>query len=490
MATEDKSTNNSFKDLPNEVLDLLLFHLDLASAKNLRLTSTSMAKRCEAPGFKRFFTNKEIELTEEGLRGIWALIIHPVFGPAVRNLTVVAVCYDASRWAWAYRQATRNGLTPKTSTALGAHQNLAQLGKMLQLRGNLKEWLVDEAAQSLTQIFKKLGSLSSLTLDTRTYQHPGSDVPSLHLPEGVDWHAIWYEATRALKLVTKAMVKSRVAIETFSIFDGTAASPVSGKVQAKALHKLAEYLNERDFVPSANAIRNLTLAFSTRTPKPRQTQLDAADDDDNLVCRPLPSHSSRARDPLNFPGVADFLKLTPNLESLDLRMYNTLDGSPHGYAKIFVAIAAGVRLRNLKRLVLRGIWTSEDALLRFLRCHPNIEALDLRDVHLVGANWEKTLSHFPKMRHLQNLHLENLWSTSERLLNLEPVDPIFDDGLRGPGHSFPARRGTMVHTRDISMEEIRAGLVFKQLTGAHGKGSRSLMGWMKHRRLMYGPPES
>lgn len=488
IAAEQAGPTGSFRMLPNEVLDLLLFHLDLTSVKRLRLTSATMAKRCEAPGFKRFFASKEIDLTEKSLTGILDLAIHPVFGPAVRNMTLVAVYYDPSRWAWAYRDSTRNSQTHKTSVA---HQDLTQLGKMIQSRGNQTQWLIEEAVQTLTEVFKRLGSLHSLTLDTRTHQHPGTDIPTRQLPEGMDWHGLWHEAGRALNIVTKAMAKSRVRIATVSIMDGKAAFPVSGKVQSRTLHDLAAFLSQRDFAPSANAIRHLTLAFSTCTPTPNHAvQLDCSISDDILVCRPLSAHSARARDPLNFPGVADFLKLTPNLESLDLRMYNTLDGPPYPYYKVFVAIAAGVRLPNLKRLVLRGIWTSEGALLRFLRCHPTIEELDLRDIHITGATWDKTLTRFSRMRHLEKLHLENLWSSSERLLNLEPEDARFDDGLRGPGHSFPARRGTMVHTRDIGMEEVKAGLEFKQLTGAHGKGSRSLMGWIKHRRLTYGPPES
>lgn len=94
------------------------------------------------------------------------------------------------------------------------------------------------------------------------------------------------------------------------------------------------------------------------------------------------------------------------------------------------------------------------------------------------------------MPKLATLHLENLWSGSEHLLNLLPKDPVFQDSERVPGNFYPTRHGAMVHTRDIGVEELKKGLDFVKSRGSsRGKGSRHLMQWIQKRKLDYGPPE-
>lgn len=192
----------------------------------------------------------------------------------------------------------------------------------------------------------------------------------------------------------------------------------------------------------------------------------------------------------NFPGVAGFLNQTPNLESLDLFMYNTLEGAPWVYSNLFSDVAKTVRLPQLRRLTLRGIWASPSSVLLFLRNHPDLTRVDLREVHITGGTWEPILRHLESMPKLAELHLENLWSGSEHLLNLLHKNPAFDDGKRGYGYSYPIKNGAMVHTRDIGVVELKEGLSFVKSRGSsRGKGSRYLMKWIQQRKIDYGPPE-
>lgn len=204
----------------------------------------------------------------------------------------------------------------------------------------------------------------------------------------------------------------------------------------------------------------------------------------------IPARETRARAEENFPGVALFLCQTPHLESLDLFLYNTLEGAPWAYNNLFSRISTTVHLPKLRRLTLRGIWTTKNSLLLFLRNHPNLTRIDLREIHVTGGNWEPILKHFQSMPSLAELHLENLWSGSEHLLNLQPNNHAYDDEERVMGHFFPTRHGTMVHTRDISVKEIKNGMDFvKSRGGSRGKGSRHLMKWIQQRKVDYGPPE-
>lgn len=204
----------------------------------------------------------------------------------------------------------------------------------------------------------------------------------------------------------------------------------------------------------------------------------------------IPTSEMQARAHENFPGVALFLRQTPNLEALDLFLYNTLEGAPWTYSNLFSHIAQTVHLPKLRRLTLRGIWTTPNSLLLFLRTHPDLTHIDLREVHVTGGTWEPILKNLVSMPSLAELHLENLWSGSEHLLNLQPKNPVYDDKERAPGRSYPTRNGTMVHTRDISVEELKDGLEFVKSRGSsRGKGSRHLMKWIQQRKMEYGPPE-
>lgn len=204
----------------------------------------------------------------------------------------------------------------------------------------------------------------------------------------------------------------------------------------------------------------------------------------------IATSETRGRTEDNFPGVASFLQQTPNLEALDLYMYNTMEGAPWAYSGMFSHISRIVQLPKLRRLTLRGIWTKPNDLLAFLRNHPNLTHLDLREVHVNGGTWEPILKHLRSMPDLANLHLENLWSGSEHLLNLQPVSPVYGCEERIPGQFYPTRNGTMIHTRDIGVEEIRNGLDFVKSRGSsRGKGSRALMRWIQQRKIDYGPPE-
>lgn len=204
----------------------------------------------------------------------------------------------------------------------------------------------------------------------------------------------------------------------------------------------------------------------------------------------ISTSETRARAEENFPGVAYFLHQTPNLEALDLYLYNTMEGAPWTYSNLFSYISKVVHLPKLRRLTLRGIWTAPNSLLLFLRNHPDLRHIDLREIHVIGGTWQPILKHFQSMPNLAQLHLENLWSGSEHLLNLQPSNPVYGREDRIPGQFYPTRNGTMIHTRDISAEEIRNGLEFVKSRGSsRGTGSRHLMRWIQQRKIDYGPPE-
>ncbi|KUI59979.1 hypothetical protein VP1G_07191 [Cytospora mali] len=482
-----------FLALPNELFDVVLTCLDLSSIKMLRLTSTQYASKCLCPAFKRYYSHRMIDLTPFSVQRLLQLATHPVLGPAINDLTIVHVFYDPSTWINTINSLRRDEGTIPDPKELKRQFSVStgHLAWLLSKRQQQQGQFIDDIVASLAQVLRNIGSLGSLRLGTCIVRQRTSDHFRLYdaaAPGGFNWNALWDDCHRLLKIVTLAMTRSKVNVDTLSVFD-----KCFGKVQSKFLTEISTDLTSRGF-PEATGdkIKNLHLSFSTATVVlGSDIAFMTHGSMIPLLSERLPEGVSSARDPENFPGVAAFLKLTPELESLDLYMYNTLDGPPRAYDIVFTHIAKEVLLPKLRRLTLRGIRTTKEALLLFLRNHPGITGLDLRDVHVSRGDWSPLLKHFQSMDKLSRLHLENCWSEPTHLLNLEPENKLFDDGKRGHGHSYSTKNGTMIHTRDITSEELRqeGGLRFVKMKGStRGKGSRTLMAWMKERREAYGPP--
>ncbi|KAG6354907.1 hypothetical protein INS49_003988 [Diaporthe citri] len=479
--------------LPNELYNQVLAHLGLLSIKNLRLASPVHAAKCLSPAFLAYYEQQETDLTPPSLQRLREITIHPALAPAVKRLVVVAVFHDPSSLLTRIRRL-RDPLRGPWATLGNSDRNMELLDKIGQLyrimssRHEQQGQFSDDIVGSLSCILENLGSVDVLRLTTRVLR-PDLDNPySTSSSRFVNWNCLWADCHRVLKLVTSAMSTSKVDVATFSVFNDC-----FGKVQSRHFLDLNTDLTNLDFLTHTGAsIRCLNLGLSTVTVVPTTNDIVFSSDGSmkHLRAVRIPTSETRARADENFPGVALFLRQTPNLEALDLFLYNTLEGAPWAYSKLFSHISKTVHLPKLRRLTLRGIWTTPNSLLLFLRTHPDLTHIDLREVHVSGGTWDPILKHFQSMLNLAELHLENLWSGSEHLLNLQPRNPVYDDEERVLGCYFPTRNGTMVHTRDISVEEIKNGLEFVKSRGSsRGKGSRHLMKWIQQRKIDYGPPE-
>ncbi|KAK2608233.1 hypothetical protein N8I77_006857 [Diaporthe amygdali] len=480
------------KALPNELYNQILSHLDLLSIRALRLASLLHARKCLSPAFLAYYSEQETDLTPTSLRRLREVTAHSAFRPAVKSLIVVAVFHDPSSLLARIRRLRDPVRTARKMTAPERNKELldriGQLYGIMSSRHEQKGQFSDDIVAGLSRSLENLGSVDVLKLTTRVVR-PRLDSPDpTSAGRGVNWNCLWADCHRLLKIVTSAMSKTQVEVATFSIFNDC-----FGKVQSPLFLDLDKDLTNSDFLTRAGTnIKNLSLAFSTVTLISVTSDI-IFDSDGSMRHLPairMPANDAAVRAAENFPGVAAFLRHTPNLETLDLFMYNTMEGAPWAYNNIFNHISKSLRFPKLQHLTLRGIWAAPNSLLLFLRNHPTITHIDLREIHVTGGTWEPILKHFRCMPKLAMLHLENLWSGSEHLLNLLPKDPVLQDSERVPGNFYPTRHGAMVHTRDIGAEELKKGLDFVKSRGSsRGKGSRHLMQWIQKRKLDYGPPE-
>ncbi|SPO01799.1 uncharacterized protein DNG_04472 [Cephalotrichum gorgonifer] len=184
----------------------------------------------------------------------------------------------------------------------------------------------------------------------------------------------------------------------------------------------------------------------------------------------------------NFPGIAKLLLHMPNLQSLDLHMYQTLQyesyggGSMlHNYTRVFGALVKqGVVLPQLRRLVLRGICVHGQDLVRFAEQQPQLEDVELRQVFLevqpgIVTDWGHVLKDMAaKSSRLARLYLSDLchlgrspsptaigWSFYQANL-LCPGESLREEWITQEwGSECACGKDTMLWTRELSLHEIR-----------------------------------
>lgn len=496
-----------FGRLPNELFELVLHYSDFESIAALRLTSKANSTRCMAPAFKAYYVHQKTDLSEDSLCRLIFLGAHPQLGPAVTHLTVTAVCYDSTVW-----DNIRHSIVHRTPDAHDleheAPQNListtvsSQIRKLRQLRVARLRRSNEDTANLLANAWKRLQSLKSLNLKTRIIQAAPTDEldnwTAARLQEArsrgdTDWISLWADCSRVLDIVTQAMGYSEAKIESVSVFDECFGKVSSNRFDPHYLRVL-QPATLNNFMASAANLTTLRLTFSTLTQTP--DELAGADSTRDSCCPRLMSTSAHQLTTTNFRRIAMFLTITMQLESLTLHMYNTLDGPPLLYSQTFDCIADEVRLPKLRRLTLRGLWCTNDAMFRFLRAHPHIIELNLREIHLLGplSSWERIfelLRQLARRGRLSKVYLENLFHSRSSLLPLNPKDGVFNSDS---GQRIQARngKGEFIYARNISSTELKNGIELAASTSTptstRGRMDRTTKAWLDQRREDYGPP--
>ncbi|RSL78802.1 hypothetical protein CEP51_007876 [Fusarium floridanum] len=138
----------------------------------------------------------------------------------------------------------------------------------------------------------------------------------------------------------------------------------------------------------------------------------------------------------NFPGIALLLQHMPNLETLDLHMYQTLEYEAYDgqcrlnrYRAILKHIVeTRLYLPRLKTLVVRGLCINPDDLLVFIERHPKLENLELRDVTLNVSSrqtsWNGVLSNVCRNAVRQGSALSRVFCSNLYVTPLWLKDPL------------------------------------------------------------------
>lgn len=501
--------------LPNELFELVLQHANFESIAALRSTCKANANRCMSPAFKAYYAHQTIDLSADSLTRITHIASHPQLAPAVTHITVVAVCYDPSIWERLLMSGTMEPDDEYTE-CVSLNKDILCLSRRLWLGQS-----AETTAISLAAIFDRLPFLRTLRLNARIEQAArgrcghnvdvcastcdpflgkwvGDRVREAVVRGDMDWISLWEDCSRVLDMVTQAMARSHANIKCLSVFDGCFGKVGSDKFDPTFLPVLQPNTTlNKNFAAAAAKLTTLNLAFSTRTHTPVEIWIGPAGHR-RFESRPTPQLFREFHLPRNlkFDDIANFLKATPNLEALSLYMYNTLKGHPVVYGEVIDHIADEVRLPNLRRLRLQGIWCDPDGLLRLLRAHPNITELDLCELHLRGpmSSWERIFGFLKQRMHgLSKVYLENLCYARGQILPLTPRDRTLSSES---DLSYPAKnreQEPIVYARHIGQKELQNGIELAVTTlseplSTRGRGGNVVISWLKKRHEDYGPP--
>ncbi|KAI4212378.1 MAG: hypothetical protein LQ351_004948 [Letrouitia transgressa] len=425
---------------------------------------------------------------------------------AVRTVSVLAIVFDLSELDQMLGSKQRriheqSGVFTSMTKVTATTEELEEARKMReQLTRQMHEQ--QELARNesdvrlLTEALRSLGTLTALTVEAAVAQgFDSSTTPS----SAREWHPVWIRASHVFRTVTLSIAQSSIEVDNLRFFQ------ISRRCSVPTwdLNEHIPALEAANFVQAATSIKSIFLSVSTKVETDHQKILDARsrlskfdqasyDLGMGTSAGLLPSDDPKAIAAGNYPGVARLLNQMPNLERLDLHLYNTLEGSADNYAKVFTCIADDVTLPSLRHCTLSGLYSSEVTLLQFLRTHDALETFELREIGLVSGSWSSVLAYMCTMPLLQRVILQNLWEPSKSLLNLESKDgqkSTPGGTVEDRNCSYPCFGGMMVHTRTFSREVIqKERFQFMKCPSGRPLGSAALHRWIYARKAEYGPP--
>lgn len=339
----------------------------------------------------------------------------------------------------------------------------------------------------LADALRKVGSLAVLAVEAAVDQGFDDYVSPLSLRE---WYPVWVRAAKVYQNAMLAIARSIVAIDSLRVFKDTQRC----SIPTWNVNALMPALETAKFALAATHIKGFSLSVSTKV-KTRAHKLTSSH-------ARLSEDDSEAVAEGNCPGVAHLLAQMPNLESLDLHLYNTLRGTATSYAKVFTPIADDVNLPFLRHCALRGIRCSGSSLLTFLRRHNDLSTLELHEIYLQSGSWAAVFAHMGGMPQLQQVELYNLWGPEGGTVHLAPRnrewkadwDPSCDEAdVRKCSFPCVGRGGAsarlQVYARSLTAEDI-CNDRFEFAEGPTGRamGSPQVMWWRQASREGYGPP--
>lgn len=265
-----------------------------------------------------------------------------------------------------------------------------------------------------------------------------------------------------------AIARSRISLDSLAIYRDTKKCSIpTNEVAGQLFTKL----QEEGFATVANGLKRFSISLATTVVpvrSPAELQLGSSE-----FYEQFNIGRGRKLDPedpelanADFEAVACLLRTMPNLESLDIHLYQTTTAAitlPRKlpYQRLIKSVFSNWAFPQLKSLALRGVPLTTETMTTILSQHQQLRFLCLQNVFLVDGSWDRVLAAAIQIcPSLAHAHLSNLWrpdgggitglgSFTITLEHPDQLDPII------AFRCFDLEVGYYVwHTRDIERSEL------------------------------------
>jgi hypothetical protein len=329
-------------DLPHEIVEMTVCRLECRDICNLRLVNRAIDAASTQTHYKSFFvSDKTVELGSSAVSKLADFIQHSRFAPHLQNLKITAGTEGRDQGTTTYASQDADILRRTFRSLCKLHRQPHQYC----LR-SLSVEIARDTTRSRKLIFvtQLESGLAAATSTARTalrlFNESDMPIEQLHL-----------------------LYHSRACGVPCCIFE----SPF-GSDQ-----------------PSSNwsRLRCLSLSLTQHVRASPEVGLDEGTDEPTYDVTEESTHAGDRR----VQAVVDFFSLLSNVEELNLHLYDsripihTETAADHAENHCFDKVFLTVPFHKLKHLTLRGLQTTQTALLKILTT-PSLEQVHLADVHL------------------------------------------------------------------------------------------------------------
>ncbi|KAK5119633.1 hypothetical protein LTR85_007462 [Meristemomyces frigidus] len=288
------------EDCPNEILEAIVILLDLVGICSLRRTCRSMAASATQSHFKSFFLSKRVELEEGELRLFAGATQSGGLGCLIQELSLVELAISVSE------------------SNLVARDDPTEVSRLLT------------QAFSGLAAGSKTGKLNTLLLEVAVVQSDTeARLPPAAVPSG-NWRCVWRAAASTFDVAWRALVASRLPIQSLNVFNG----PQLHRCSLGSNHLGSIDWRDPGVAESRANMKSLSISLSNRTVEMYEDNTEQENESvkeygesEDSGQRDMEDMRAEAEAECNFSGLANLLRVCPRLDSLEVH-YFTLRNRP------------------------------------------------------------------------------------------------------------------------------------------------------------------
>ena len=381
-----------FNRLPPEMLCAVCAHLDADSIGQVRRVSRG-CKVQFTPFFLHYFRTQDIDLSPRSLQRLSDMASSPDLCGAVRVLNLTCLYHQ---------EAAISSRGPNTYSyrARGPPDVAQHQPDQAHFSGNAM-------CDALTTLLRRLSNIDTITLEGAVICYTREQPLSEHRcntenVRGLSWLGLWAHAIRASRVVLSAVARSQPGLKSLFIYQKTVRC---GLPTNQITADLIDRMEAEGFEVVGRGLQHLAISVGTTVlPPPASSTEDTPSTSrgfyelvDLIGGDKLEVGDPRLDAHAGLDGLTRLLRFMPNLESLDLHLFNAAPirstvPEDRPFQSLLPTLFTSLSLARLESLSLRGLPATEQTLTGFLSQHPRLRSLALDDVYLSGGSWTKVLA--------------------------------------------------------------------------------------------------